>query len=377
MGITRLAEVTGLDYLGIPVIMACRPNSRALSVAQGKGLDLHAARASGFMECAETFHAENIELPTPFASRRALARDRRVIDLGIVPQAHDFSASDRTELPWIESEDLMGGGPIWIPYDLVHTDCREERAHESADFPVCSNGLASGNHRLEAILSGLYEVIERDANALWALRPRASRAATRLDLASVDDSACRALIDRLAEAKMMLSVWDMTTDVGVAAFFVRLREGPGNAHIPLGAFCGAGCHLSRGIALSRALTEAAQSRLTYISGSRDDLKRHNYDEPVEQRLADYANKLWENRIPARRFADVPDTLRQDFESDLAFLLGRLRAVGIEHACVVDLTRPELGIPVVRLMVPGLELDPEDAPDYMLGERAHRFAESLT
>jgi ribosomal protein S12 methylthiotransferase accessory factor len=376
MGITRLAEVTGLDYLGIPVIMACRPNSRALSVAQGKGLDLHAARASGFMECAETFHAENIELPTPFASRRILVRDRRVIDLGIVPQTHDFSASDRTELPWIEAEDLMGGGAIWIPFDLVHTDCRDPRGHESADFPICSNGLASGNHRLEAILSGLYEVIERDANALWALRPRASRAATRLDLASVDDPACRALIDRLAEAKMMLSVWDMTSDVGVAAFFVRLREGPGNTHLPLGAFCGAGCHLSRGIALSRALTEAAQSRLTYISGSRDDLKRHNYDEPVEQRLADYANKLWENRIPARRFADVPDTLRQDFESDLAFLLGRLKAVGIEHACVVDLTRPEFGIPVVRLMVPGLELDPEDAPDYMLGGRAQRFAESL-
>jgi ribosomal protein S12 methylthiotransferase accessory factor len=144
----------------------------------------------------------------------------------------------------------------------------------------------------------------------------------------------------------------------------------------LGAFSGAGCHLSRGIALSRAITEAAQSRLTYISGSRDDLKRHNYDEPVEQRLADYANKLWENRIPARRFADVPDTLRRDFESDLALLLGRLKSVGVEHACVVDLTRPELGIPVVRLMVPGLELDPEDAPDYVLGERAHRFAESL-
>lgn len=376
MGITRLADVTGLDYLGIPVIMACRPNSRALSVAQGKGLDVDAARASGFMECAETFHAENIDLPIPFASRRALRRDRRVIDLGIVPQTHGFNATDRTELPWIEAEDLLRGEPIWIPYDLIHTDCRESRAHDSSDFPVCSNGLASGNHRLEAILSGLYEVIERDANALWALRPRASRAATRLDLESVDDPACRALIDRLADAKMMLSVWDMTSDVGVAAFFVRLREGPGNARIPLGAFCGAGCHLSRGIALSRAITEAAQSRLTYISGSRDDLKRHNYDEPVQQRLADFANKLWENRVPARRFADVPDTLRRDFEADLAFLLNRLKSVGIEHVCVVDLTRAELGIPVVRLMVPGLELDPEDAPDYVLGERARRFEESL-
>ena len=378
MGITRLADVTGLDYLGIPVIMACRPNSRALSVAQGKGLDLDAARVSGFMEAAETFHGEHIDLPISFASRHALARDRRVIDLDLVPKSHDFAATDRTELPWIEAEDLTDGSSMWIPYDLIHTDCRDVREFEpSFDFPICSNGLASGNNRLEAICSGLYEIIERDANALWGLRPRASRAATRLDLDSVDDPYCRTLIDRLTDAKMMLSVWDMTSDVGVAAFFVRLREGPGNARIPLGAFCGAGCHLSRGIALSRAITEAVQSRLTYISGSRDDLKRHDYEEPAEQRLKEFANKLWENRVPARRFADVPDTMRTDFDSDLAFMLGRLKAVGIERVCVVDLTKPEFGIPVVRLMVPGLELDPEDAPDYALGERAHRFEQALT
>jgi ribosomal protein S12 methylthiotransferase accessory factor len=376
MGITRLADVTGLDYLGIPVIMACRPNSRALSVAQGKGLDIDAARVSGFMECAETFHGEHIDLPVPVASRYALARDRRVIDLDLVPRSQDFSATDRTELPWIEAQDLIDGEPIWVPYDLIHTDCREVREHESrGDFPVCSNGLASGNSRLEAILSGLYEIIERDANALWALRPRASRAATRLDLDSVDDSACRDLIDRLTDAKMMLSVWDMTSDLGVAAFFVRLREGPGNSRMPLGAFCGAGCHLSRGIALSRAITEAAQSRLTYISGSRDDLKRHAYEEPAQQRLQEFANKLWENRVQARRFTDIPNIFRGDFDSDLALLLDKVKAAGVPHVCVADLTKPEFGIPVVRLMVPGLELDPEDAPDYVLGERAHRFEQA--
>ena len=376
MGITRLADVTGLDYLGIPVIMACRPNSRALSVAQGKGLDLDAAKVSGFMEAAETYHAENIDLPIIASSRQALAQDRRVIDLGIVPKVHGHSATDRTELSWIEAQDLLDGQSIWIPYDLIHTDCRDLPEYEGVDFPICSNGLASGNHRLEAICSGLYEIIERDANCLWALLPRAKRAATRLDLDSVDDPACRGLIDRLTEAKMMLSVWDMTSDIGVAAFFVRLREGPGNDRIPLGAFCGAGCHLSRGIALSRAITEAAQSRLTYISGSRDDLKRHDYEEPVAARLSDFASKLWEQRVPARRFAEIPDTIRRDFESDLALLLDKVRSAGARHVCVVDLTRAEFGIPVVRLMVPGLELDPEDAPDYELGARALRFQEAM-
>ncbi len=62
MGITRIANVTDLDIVGIPVVMVCRPNSRSLSVSQGKGLDLAAAKASGLMESIESYHAERITL---------------------------------------------------------------------------------------------------------------------------------------------------------------------------------------------------------------------------------------------------------------------------------------------------------------------------
>ena len=72
-GITRTANVTGLDRIGLPVVMVCRPNSRSISVQQGKGLSLEAAKASGVMEAVETFHAEHILLPLKHASRRDLA----------------------------------------------------------------------------------------------------------------------------------------------------------------------------------------------------------------------------------------------------------------------------------------------------------------
>ena len=60
MGITRLGDITGLDYIGIPVVVAVRPNSRSVSVSQGKGLDLHQATASALMEAIEGFHAEEV-----------------------------------------------------------------------------------------------------------------------------------------------------------------------------------------------------------------------------------------------------------------------------------------------------------------------------
>src|SRR5215470_14520466 len=60
MGITRLGNITGLDRIGIPVAVAVRPNSRSVSVSQGKGLELPQAYASALMEACEGFHAEEI-----------------------------------------------------------------------------------------------------------------------------------------------------------------------------------------------------------------------------------------------------------------------------------------------------------------------------
>jgi ribosomal protein S12 methylthiotransferase accessory factor len=63
MGITRVANVTGLDRVGIPVVMVSRPKARSISVSHGKGLDISSAKASGEMEAIETYHAETITLP--------------------------------------------------------------------------------------------------------------------------------------------------------------------------------------------------------------------------------------------------------------------------------------------------------------------------
>src|SRR5437879_1103477 len=73
MGITRIAVLTGLDVIGIPVAAAYRPNSRSISVHQGKGSTLAAAKASAVMEAAESFHAENLQLSLLLASPAEVA----------------------------------------------------------------------------------------------------------------------------------------------------------------------------------------------------------------------------------------------------------------------------------------------------------------
>src|SRR5262245_6391051 len=86
MGITRVASVTGLDRIGIPVVMVCRPNSRSIAVSQGKGLDLDAARASGLMESVESFHAETITSPLKLGTYRELGRTHPLIDVAAIPR---------------------------------------------------------------------------------------------------------------------------------------------------------------------------------------------------------------------------------------------------------------------------------------------------
>jgi ribosomal protein S12 methylthiotransferase accessory factor len=73
-----------------------------------------------------------------------------------------------------------------------------------------------------------------------------------------------------------------------------------------------------------------------------------------------------------RFNEAPNFAADDLTEDLHWALDRLRASGIGRAIALDLTRPEFAIPVVRLVVPGLEWDPHH-PDYRPGPRARRMS----
>lgn len=368
MGITRLGNITGLDRIGIPVAVAVRPNSRSVSVSQGKGLDLPQAMASALMEACEGFHAEEIGRCRR-ATYRALAADETVVDPAtLCIGARPFDA-DRT-ISWTGGYDLLQHGPCWVPAEIVHTDYT--LARPDGYFLAGSNGLASGNHLVEAVNAALYELVERDGVALWAVRPIGGRAACALDLASVDDPDCRALLEKYDAAHIAVRVWNATTDIGIAVFLCEIRDlSPGDP-TRLRRFHGSGCHADRGIALSRALTEAAQTRLTYIAGVRDDLSPSEYKEAPGGDIGDALLDALAREAGLVAFRDIPGFAAGDLAEDLRWALARLAAAGIARAIAVDLTRREFAVPVVRLVVPGLEWDPHH-PNYRPGPRARAQA----
>ena len=352
MGITRIATVTGLDRIGIPVVMVTRPNSRGLAVSQGKGADLSAAQASGLLESVESYHAERVISPRITGCYDELRARHRIVDVDQLPQATDPAFDPTAVMDWIEGYDALEDEPVLVPYDVVHIDFRVGRRPTSCLIST-SNGLAAGNHLLEAFSHALCEVVERDAATIAHFADDSTRNSLLIDLGTVDDPVCRLVLDRFEDADVAVAAWDITSDIGLPAFSCLIADDPTRARyrLPIGA--GSGCHPSREIALLRALTEAAQSRLTFIAGSRDDMPREEYERFAEdESLRRMVLKL--SRAGRRDVRETPTFPAETLDDDVRLELRLLRAAGIERVIVVDLTHPMIGIPVTRVVVPSLE-----------------------
>ncbi|MEM7424434.1 MAG: YcaO-like family protein, partial [Pseudomonadota bacterium] len=271
-GIARVADITGLDRIGIPVFMACRPNSRSLSVFQGKGLTAAAARVSAAMEAYETWCAERIEAPLKLASIDQLRFSHPLADIDGLALSTAAGPDFQQPILWIEAADLLGGGMKWLPFETVHANYALPEPPHSGAFTATTNGLASGNSAEEAVLHALLEVVERDATTLWKLGEHAWSGATAVDLATVS-GAPRHLLDLFEAAKISVAVWDCRSDVGIPTFLCLIHDRTGETGADE---IGCGTHTVTEIALVRALTEAAQARCTYVAGAREDITARDY-----------------------------------------------------------------------------------------------------
>jgi ribosomal protein S12 methylthiotransferase accessory factor len=323
------------------------------------------------MESIESFMAERIVSPLKLGSHSDLRYANTVVDVDKLPRTTKSLYHPDLPILWIEGRELYTDTRMWVPYEMVHTAYTLPAPTGTGCFVGTSSGLASGNHHLEALSHAICETIERDATTLHSVRAPLEVAARRLDLDSVDDPACREAIHRIELAGLSIGVWSTTTDVGIAAFKCLIVEREQNMLRPLYGSEGMGCHPTRGIALLRAITEAVQSRLTYIAGARDDVTRYDYilasDRDLLQRQRDSLGGE-----ATLDFHGIPTFDSSSFDTDVAWELERLHAAGIRQVVEIDLTRMEFGIPVVRVVVPGLEGPKEKIRSCRLGPRALRL-----
>jgi ribosomal protein S12 methylthiotransferase accessory factor len=370
LGITRVANVTGLDYVGIPVFMVVRPASRNLSVMQGKGASEAAALASGLGEAVESYCSERVVRPVRLAAMESVVGDPGYL----VPELLLRLRSPRDRpIPWTECRDVISGYNVSVPSEVIYADFTDPPPPGQGYFAVNTNGLAAGNSRDEALLHALCEVIERDAVALWMLRNREGRAGESIDVRTLTYPAAVVLISRLKEAGLKVEVWDITSDFGVPAFLCVIDDQERNDAISVGRIAGSGCHPSANVALCRAITEAAQARLTIIAGARDDVDFDIYSWMTSNAV--FARNLPRGQSSRGLSFEDRSIASADLANDLRLMLGRLNACGIRQVVFADLPCPVDNFACVRVLVPELETMFEKTW-YRPGKRARALARSL-
>jgi ribosomal protein S12 methylthiotransferase accessory factor len=280
-GVTRLANVTHLDRLGLPVWQAIRPMSRALSVHQGKGASDAEAKIGALLEAVESHSAEGFDGHGPVCAFHALPEGGRA------PTVSDFAVDRRRPPPpdqtfrWAEAQDLFEGTVLYVPWESVSLDLTR---HVPSVFDRASNGVAAGATREEAIAVALHELIERDAVTEWKARGMLGCMEATIRLDTIGFSWFRHWRDRIEAAGAYLRLYHVPSITGTPVVACEISD-LGKEGAAYRAMQGRGCHPLPEVSLFKALAEAIQGRATYIAGAREDLPTAHYKARAEVLVA--------------------------------------------------------------------------------------------
>jgi ribosomal protein S12 methylthiotransferase accessory factor len=269
---------------------------------------------------------------------KGMAVDPRTLNL---PRGTDPDG----KLPWVEAWDIVADEGVLVPAHAVFHPL--PRGYLPL-FRTNTNGLASGNTREEAVFHGLAEVVERDA---WSLVEVTKRPGPRITDPPAGLPA--ELLGKFAGAKVEVTVRDITSDLGIPTCAAVSDDAV--LRDPRLLTIGMGTHTSARIAFLRALTEVAQSRLTQIHGAREDTTNADLRTRMGYERVRRMNRYWFDADSELPFSALPSWETDDFLKDIGVIVSALGKAGMERVLVADLTRPELGVPVVRVVVPGLEV----------------------
>lgn len=341
-GVTRLADITRLDVIGLPVWQAIRPASRALSVHQGKGWTAAEAQLGALLEAVESDAAEGFAAPVTASRWSDLPPDLQPPPLADVAADRDRPPDESVAIDWVLAERLDGAGAMALPFDLVSLDFTRRTP---SPFDRASNGVATGSSREEALVAALHEIVERDAMAEWQAAELEERMACMVDPASVGAAWFEHLSQAILSAGARLRCYAVPSVTGTPVFACEISD-PGKAARPFRATSGHGAHPWPEVALFRAVTEAIQSRAAFIAGARDDLYPWRYEDPRAAIDIAYGLPLPMELEPIA-FASVAKG-----PATLPALLSALASAGFPDAVAVTLAEPE-GLCVVRTFVSGL------------------------
>jgi thioglycine synthase len=400
IGITRISDITHMDKLNIPNYASILPGTEdSIWVYGGKGPTKSHAKASALMEAIERYSSLSSNYTKGFIQGNylQLSKSYKVLHHAEVVEPVNHEYDDRDSIiDYLPGFDLINNEKVLVPAQLALSRYSAKSPAIYA-FPYShTNGLAAGNVLEEAICHALCEVIERDAVSIadlcasfipYSILGRITNSLKKAHKGGfpitqiaaedtfVDDSSIfpdvdiseiigectfvKRLVKSFADAGISLLIKDITQkDIGIPTFVASSIEWITHDY---GYFAkGYGTNPDGRIALIRAITEVSQTRAVNIQGSRDDLRKIQYkqnDEIYKRKwpfMPASTSSTSKKSTGSIKFSRIKTYLNKDVLDDIRLILSRLKKAGLKRAIIVDLTNPNVRIPVVRAIVPGLE-----------------------
>ncbi len=406
-----------MDRLYIPNYSAILPGTAdTIWVYSGKGITRSHAKAGALMEGIERYSS----LPSTYSGTFIQGRYSQLLEsynyvlhpAEVVEPINQEYKDKNAILDFLPGFDLLTGEEVLVPAEIALYRYSPKPPATSAFSHFHTNGLASGNVLEEAVCHALCEVIERDSVSIadlcassipYSILERIIDSLRKsndvrfpyaeipaedkfVDDASifpdVDISEIReefeligCLLEKFDVARIPLLIKDITQkDIGIPTFVASSIEWISHDY---GYFAkGFGTHPDARIALIRAITETSQTRAVNIQGARDDLKKILYKENDEiykrkwQFMPVSSGRGKNNGKNSFIFSEIKTHMNEDILDDIYLILSGLKKAGLKRAIIVDLTDPDIGVPVVRAIVPGLETF--EVTSSIMGRRAKEY-----
>ncbi len=323
----------------------------------GKGSTAEQAEASALMESIERysgiFQGDEIRMTrrfTDFAPGEAIHPNDVLLFSDAQSQA-DHSAEDTGEtqvtpvefdrsakIEWSPVWSLRDGDFKYLPTSLLYFFYSGPFA-----FQADSNGCAAGNTVEEAIVQGFLELVERDAYAIWWYNQSRRN---EVDLSQFNDSYVQDLKNQFADTGRKLWVLDITSDLGVPTYVAILhwmQNGQENIEF------GSGAHFDKRIALLRTLTELNQFlSIGFMDGGTGEKPSLDGETPLHLENYPFLTPVQNPSLPSGLDFGTLDNTR----SQVLTCVDIARRAGLDFL-VLNQTRPDVEVPVVRVIVPGL------------------------
>ncbi len=324
----------------------------------GKGSTAEQGEASALMEAIERytgiFQGDEIRMTRRFADfpAREVIHPNKVLLFSDTQYRRGQAPNPDPDEPQrpipLDRSAEIEWSPVWslrdkrfkyLPTTLLYFFYRGPAA-----FLADSNGCAAGNTLEEAVVQGFLELVERDAYAIWWYN-RVQR--PEIDLSQFDDSYIRDVRTQFAETGRRLWVLDVTSDLGVPTYVAIthwMQNGQENIEF------GSGTHFDPRIAVLRALTELNQfMSIGFLDGGTGE--KSSLDGVTPLRLQDHPY-LTPSNSPAIQPGSGSTFDHHDTREQVMSCVRLAKRAGLDFL-VLDQTRPDIQVPVVRVIVPGL------------------------